>query len=181
MMPPLSARLREATRDLHARLDSSLPLLSPGLTRGQYAAFLARMLAWLEPTETHLAAVLPERLPLRRRAGAIDRDLAALGVAKPAAAPSTSLPVLASEAQAVGCFYVLEGSALGGQLVSRHVERTLGLTANEGAAYFSGDGAGTGTRWRTVCKALDDYDLERGPDVIDGARRTFSSLISWLP
>ena len=179
-MKPLSAQLREGTHELHERLDRSLPLMRPGLTRAEYVAFLSRMLAWLEPTEQRLASALNHLVAVHRRAGRLETDLAALGEPLPASAGTAALPPLATEADALGCFYVLEGSALGGQIVSRHVERTLGLDARTGAAYFNGDGAATGSRWRAVCRTLDAYPAGPAPAVVDGANGTFRSLLSWL-
>ena len=173
--------LRERTQDLHARLDSSLPLLSPALTLDQYVTFLGRMYAWLEPTERMAADLLARgSFPVRplRRAPAIEEDLADLG-GHPVSVDH-SIPRLESEAHAVGCCYVLEGSALGGQLIARHIARTLDLSSERGGRYFRGSGADTGHRWREVCLALDRYPASSPEAVVEGARRTFHSLIAWL-
>ena len=39
------------------------------------------------------------------------------------------LPPLETQADAFGCLYVLEGATLGGRVISRHIERALGLDA----------------------------------------------------
>jgi heme oxygenase len=173
--------LRERTQDLHGTLDSSLPLLSPALTLEQYVAFLGRMYAWLEPTERMTQDLLADgrfRVRPLRRAPAIVADLADLG-GRPAVL-DRSIPRLESEAHAVGCCYVLEGSALGGQLIARHLSRTLNLSTERGSRYFRGSGADTGQRWRDVCRALDEYPTISSEPIVDGARRTFQSLIAWL-
>lgn len=47
-----------------------------------------------------------------------------------------------------GSLYVLEGSALGGQLICRQLAGTLSLTPERGAAYFYGHGTATGAMWK---------------------------------
>jgi heme oxygenase len=116
----------------------------------------------------------------RSRAAHLEMDLIALAVSCPADAPAARLPAMECEAHAVGCLYVIEGSALGGQVVSRHIARSLGIDAHNGGRYFSGDGRATGDRWRQVCAALESYDTAEGSVIIDGARRTFCSLTDWL-
>jgi heme oxygenase len=180
-LTPLTVHLRDHTRHLHDALDRSLPLMRPGLTRHEYQAFLAKMLSWLEPTETRLVAWLGGRFPVRSRAVLIRRDLTALGAGRQATEAAAAVPpLLESEAHAVGAFYVLEGSALGGRVISRHLQQTLGLTADTGTAYFAGDAGGTGVRWREVCALLDRYAPPSVPSVSEGAARTFVSLLAWL-
>jgi heme oxygenase len=179
----LPVELKTRTRALHAALDASLPLVDPSLTRAQYSAFLVRMLAWLRPTERLVAERLSvARWPLepRPRAPHLETDLASLGLASPNDAPAAMVPALHCEAHAIGSVYVLEGSALGGQVISRHLTSTLGITATSGGRYFTGDGALTARRWRDVCTALEHYGSSDVATVSEGANRTFSSLLVWL-
>ena len=48
------------------------------------------------------------------------------------------------DATLLGAMYVMEGSTLGGQLIARHVELVLGLTAGQGNAHFRGHNERTG-------------------------------------
>ena len=149
----------------------------------QYTAFLVRMLAWLRPTERLLSDRLSGAawlLQPPRRAACLETDLSSLGITPAGDAPAAMVPALDCEAHAVGSFYVLEGSALGGQVISRHLTRTLGITATTGGRYFAGDGVATAARWREVCAALESYDSSDVATVTEGARRTFSSLLAWL-
>jgi heme oxygenase len=47
-----------------------------------------------------------------------------------------NLPVINSLGRLVGALYVLEGSTLGGQLISRQLNQHLGLTLNTGARFL---------------------------------------------
>ena len=51
--------------------------------------------------------------------------------------PTMNLPVINSLGRLVGALYVLEGSTLGGQLISRQLNQHLGLTLNTGARFFT--------------------------------------------
>jgi heme oxygenase (biliverdin-IX-beta and delta-forming) len=62
----------------------------------------------------------------------------ASGVARP------TVPEMTSAADLLGAMYVMEGSTLGGQLIARHVELVLGLTAGQGNAHFRGHNERTG-------------------------------------
>jgi heme oxygenase len=114
-----------------------------------FDAFLA---AW-EPT---VAAALPAPwhawLAARSRRPFLRQDLAALGIA-PADAPAR-VPALPDAAAAWGSVYVMEGSALGGQVVTRSLAEA-GLHPHRGAAYFHGWGGETPAMWRDFRATLE--------------------------
>jgi heme oxygenase len=62
---------------------------------------------------------------------------------------------LHSPEAAWGALYVVEGSALGGQLIARQLSERLGITAERGGAFFAGWGERTGSRWREFRELLD--------------------------
>jgi heme oxygenase (biliverdin-IX-beta and delta-forming) len=49
----------------------------------------------------------------------------------------------------------LEGSALGGRVISKRVKQTLGLGPATGCAYFHGLGRQTATHWSEFLTALN--------------------------
>ena len=90
----------------------------------------------------------------------------------------SELPSAATPAQVAGVMYVLEGSTLGGQLLSRHFERLLSVRPGAGGAFFAGYGARTGSMWRGFCERA-----ERDGDVVESvgpALQTFDILHGWL-
>ena len=74
-----------------------------------------------------------------------------------------------------GCLYVLEGSALGGRVISKRVKQTLGLGPGTGGAYFHGLGRQTASHWSDFLTALDmiPANSAMGADAQSGAIATF--------
>lgn len=83
-----------------------------------------------------------------------------------------------------GAIYVVEGASLGAQVIARAVMQRFGLGRENGAAFFTGDGARTGARWRRVLVWLDERDRGRcvrdADEIVAGACRTFAALSTWL-
>ena len=65
-------------------------------------------------------------------------------------------PAVATTAEFAGCLYVLEGAALGGQVLARSLASRWQRTPRTGTAFFSGDGpAATKRRWALVLDWLE--------------------------
>lgn len=161
--PPVAARLhlRDATRLLHERVEASVDLPARTRTRAGYRALLAALLGLHAPLERRLAALDWPSAGLdfeaRRKAPLLAADLRALGV-DPDAVPQRPLwPAVDGLAAGFGCLYVLEGATLGGQIIAREVERTLGLGPGSGASFFGSYGREVGPMWRAFGRALDAY------------------------
>src|SRR5580693_9409415 len=92
-----------------------------------------------------------------------------------------TLPELRDAASLLGAMYVMEGSTLGGQLIARHVELVLGLTAGQGNAYFRGHNERTGQLWKEFCHALRTNVPDSETDaVIAAAKAMFGVFGSWM-
>jgi heme oxygenase len=184
---PVHARLRRETEALHRALETELDLLAPALSIARYTAVLRAFHAYyaaLEPRLSSLAAHSAlEGFALRERAPRLRRDLAALGTASHAAgsAAAVPLPELSRVEHLAGCLYVIEGAALGGQLITRAVEQRLGLTPTRGCAFFAGDGAETSARWRAVLRWIEELAEggASGDEIVGAARETFETLACW--
>lgn len=172
--------LRGVTAAAHASIEE-LVGLGGDFDLAHYRRVLRGFDAFLHAWEPLVARSLPPALANwfepRRRGAAVRRDLAALGIAVPAPA---KLPlVLPCTAAALGSLYVLEGSALGAQVIAPRLQRSLGLDATNGAAYFAGWGAATAARWREFRDLLEatvgPHDRERA-QAAAGANATFDAL-----
>ena len=181
--PDAMAAMRQATAGQHARIESLLGL-GGAFGRGHYGCVLQGFGAFLHAWERMVAPLLPPGLDgwfaRGRRAYLVDRDLAALGLAR-LDPDSAVVPRLQGCADAIGSLYVLEGSALGGQLIAANIERRLGIHADNGGAYFNGCGKGTAARWRQY-QGLAQFHLDAHPHAReaagDAAVRTFEALIA---
>lgn len=177
-------QLRSETAQQHAAIEKQLPLLNPNLTRNAYVQLVARFWGYYAPLEAQLEHVYPIAFDGKERLKTplLERDLQSLGQSQAAFLHCTSLPPLTDLPQVLGCLYVIEGATLGGQVISRQLQTTLGLTCDSGAAFFSGYGALTGIRWRAFCNFLTETAPPLGQDktIIASANATFETLGLWL-
>ena len=93
------------------------------------------------------------------------------------------LPQLTTEEEVYGCLYVIEGSTLGGQVISRSLREHLGIHPENGGAYFSGYGMLTGPRWKEFLARLAVVAEGKGADheaITRSAVETFQALDRWL-
>lgn len=183
-------RLKRATRARHAALESRSVLLDPALSRTHYLDCLCRFYGYYAPLELRLRGSPGWKeagfdYGARYKSAQLAQDLLALGLL-PADLPGlpscSALPALKSTAQLFGCLYVLEGATLGGQIVTRHLHASLGLTPETGAAFFAGYGAQTGSRWKEFGAHLSAYALQSGAGdaIVASANSTFETLDLWL-
>ena len=178
--------LRDGTRSEHHQIERVVRLQDPDLKHDEYIRHLDRLLPFLQAAEYSLrgwAADWPPSLTIQRRfkTRLIEADLLQLGIAP--RAPGEPVPFqLATLSHAWGCLYVLEGSTLGGQVLSRHIYKTLGIHRLTGGSYFCGYGLETGPMWQAFRSSLVTF-VELGGDsqsIVSGAKHTFTALTEWL-
>jgi heme oxygenase (biliverdin-IX-beta and delta-forming) len=144
---PVLARLRAATGAEHQRLEERLdavarladPYRRGGLIR-RYAALHIPAEASLSP---HLSEIEDLEFETRRRTSQLH----------PFAGDSAPVfPAPASLAEALGMFYVLEGSTLGGRMILRDLaERGV---SDPALSFLDPYGSETGMRWRQFLAVL---------------------------
>jgi heme oxygenase len=121
----------------------------------------------------------------RRKTPLLRRDLQHRGFSREqidALPLCPALPDASTFAHVLGCLYVLEGSTLGGQILSRHFARVLDLDAQRGAAYFCSYGERVGEMWRSFGQMLSTQatSVTIENQMIEAARSTFETLEAWL-
>jgi heme oxygenase len=187
----LRDKLRSATREHHARLERGLDIPDSIGNAGDYTRLLARMYGFYAPLEARLRSfddALREHglcVQMRLKTHKLDLDLHALGwsVHAVCALPlCAELPRLATEADALGCLYVLEGSTLGGQVIARRVRKVLQIDGDAGLAFFQAYGARTGQMWRRFVDGLNAYPATDAQleQATRSARETFTAMERWL-
>lgn len=183
--------LKEQTRTLHAEAESSLALEKRLANQESYTRFLSRMLGYYTPMERLIARIadasdLGFDLVERQKTSLLRTDLAALGqtTSQIAALPlCTRLPTIKIRAHIFGCLYVLEGSTLGGQIIRREVQRRLGLTPENGCAFFAGYRERTAAAWQQFGEAIKDFAAkhpEQQGQIINAAKETFERFGEWV-
>ncbi|MBX3619626.1 MAG: biliverdin-producing heme oxygenase [Rhizobacter sp.] len=181
--------LRARTRAEHAQIEALLRLTEP-MSLARYAGIVGGFHEFLLRWEPRLAAALPPHLrdwcDARRRSAFAADDLQHLHRRTPAATAEAAHAAveslgLSDTASALGSMYVIEGSALGGQVIEPLLHRHLGPTAERGARYFHGHGEATGAMWRdfrsVIARELGSSDAAVH-QACSAARRTFRGLAS---
>lgn len=174
-------RLREETAAVHKRLEARLDLMSPQLSIARYTRILQAFLAFFEIWEAALTRDCPAEFAQlwegRRRSHLLHADLANLGSAPDLRlAGAVPLPPLFDAGTWLGAVYVLEGSRLGGQHISKHLEKNFGWHGGTGYSFFHGDKHDVATHWRALLSVLEAH-CQWSNQITEGAHRTFSSLL----
>ncbi len=176
-------RLKRETLAEHERVERSMPVMGDGLELATYIATLQRLygfvLGWEQWAAQSTCAAVQTLLAGRRRSDQLRADLHHFGAELPPDVyPGPALSA-ASQAQVLGCLYVMEGSTLGGQFIARHVEAVLALAPGVGDAFFRGYGEATGAMWRQVKDALESLPEAAADEVIDAAKILFHDFARW--
>jgi heme oxygenase len=183
-MSGLPERLRAETQAQHQQLEAAFALPR---TRQEHRQRTAMFFGFLEPLEREIAVTLGEAHPLttgRVKSGWLHADLRAHGLSEAdiAGLPRCDhLPDVSTPEKALGALYVFEGATLGGQIISRHLEKELGYTSGEGYRYFQSYGPETGRRWREFRSFLQQpVSASTADHTVATAGETFSKLHAWM-
>ncbi len=183
-------RLRQATADAHAAIESHSVLLDPGLSRVTYRACLRRLFGYYAPLEGRmLRSQAWHRAGLaygdRHKTPQLAQDLAALGVTPEELAQAPlchGLPDLRTTARLFGCLFAIDGGTLGGPFVTRHLPARLAVTPQSGGGFLGGCADPTGLRRQAFDMHLTAFARASDADdeIVAGANATFETLDRWL-
>ncbi|KXS52800.1 MAG: heme oxygenase-like protein [Marinobacter sp. T13-3] len=190
---PLNRQLRAATHEAHVRLNRH-PLLNlitrPSLDIPTYTMILQLYCQFYQAAEALIRDALANGLAdfdysHRYKATWLAQDLeyfersSGLNGNQP---DPVELVAPRNQAELVGIMYPLEGSTLGGQVISKHLLRNLGITRNTGGRFFNGYGKETPQFWeefqRFACHAVSCPDEQ--DRACDYARYLFEQLEAYL-
>lgn len=177
--PVILQRLRAETQPYHEALEQNefnQALTAGTLTPAATERMLSKLYGFLLPYEAQLRRhdFGPEwQLELRQRAHLIREDLP-LADALPLC---PTLPPLTTRAQLLGALYVLEGSTLGGQVITRQLAKA-GIGQRR---YFAGHAERTGPLWKSFCQLLAaEATDDNAAEIVESASRTFQALHAWI-
>jgi heme oxygenase len=199
---PISIRLKETTRPQHDAIEANSSLenvTSKDLSKEHYIDILKKFYGFHKSVEKVMeqfpewAAVNEDfgfDITARRKFNDLVTDLKYLGVsdeeiqALPVVADFPDcMPEMKTFGHVLGCVYVLEGSTLGGSIISRHLNESLGVDAENGAKYYNSYGGAIGKMWKQTKAMLDGY-AEKNPhhadDMVEAAQQVFARLDAWM-
>lgn len=178
--------LRDSTADCHKQLELnslSQALLSNNVNKTIYCSYLIQLYSFVNGFEQYIYPELGQHflnIPLRKKAFFIEEDLKAHGIAFDKHAlleegffrntyPDIYL--------ASGALYVLEGSTLGGQIIVKHLQKTM-PSGSINATYFSGYQHKTGSMWKEFLQQLTalPQSTQQEEQIIKGAITTFKII-----
>lgn len=182
----LSDKLKEETKVNHQQLEKVLIVkLKSVRSKNEYAEILKLFYGYFGGLEVLIDKVIDTGLlpdsERRRKTAALARDLEDLGSEIAAKASGTALPAINIHLQALGALYVIEGSTLGGTIISKMMQQQLNLTGG-GLSFFSGYGEHTTRMWDTFKEILDQQaqNPEQEAVVIAAANETFLKFGEWF-
>ena len=182
--------LRQNTQPLHHALEQtamSQLLLSPKLDRSTYVRILYGFygaFSSLEKMVEEMANLYKmdelEGLLDSRAAQAMEDIRYLTGTFDASLLPGSSLPFAArSVPEALGVVYVMEGSKLGGKVISKHLSQTIGVSPAEGGRFFAnteGSGMEGWKLFKLRCSAHADNHPDHTKAIIGSANSTFGYL-----
>ncbi len=182
----LADSLKEVTAGVHSQLEKKMDIMSHLNTRSDYLELVKKFYQYYLSVEPILKNFSP-RLPMegREKLPLLTKDLLNLGLsgADIEALTKAPIPSLQSLPEAIGALYVLEGSTLGGQVISKHLQNKLQITPDSGGAFFWAYGNKTMPMWLSFKNFLNSDDtagLQENPKVLESAKETFLSMEKWL-
>jgi heme oxygenase (biliverdin-IX-beta and delta-forming) len=188
---PFSQKLRSATTACHKALEANpvaKVLMSPTVTLGAVDHYLKGMYGVVKGFEQSVFPMLENSLPQvneRRKTKLLEANLS-ISIEEidrlpciPAIMFTTQYDTLL---KAWGGMYVLEGSTLGGQIISNHLQRVLGEKMVSRTSYFIPYGSQTGSMWKSFLQYFSEAATAGGDEeeIIDSAVQTFSLIDNWL-
>lgn len=180
--PALLESLRAATHDAHEALHvhpALVDLTSASLGRDGYTHVLRKFYGFHQPFEQALGGdSVPglDDVTVPHVTALLAADLRYWSI-DPATVSLRRIDSMSVEDK-IAYLYLREGSALGGQQIARNVRQVFSL-GDDGAAFFSGRGRGTGPAWKAFCGRLSDLDVD-AQTVAMSAARLFGALDIWL-
>ena len=177
----LSTILKEQTLDAHRALEKILiPHLKAIKTTEDYVKILQRFYRFYAPLETQILKNLPSDLIadylLRRKSECLANDIQSLTVEVYSPISLTNSAVsINSVAEALGAMYVLEGSTLGGNIISKLIMKSLTMSDVASLTFFTGYGSETMAMWEKFKMILNSYPLDNAQRsmVVYSANQTF--------
>lgn len=179
-----ATELKKETAAAHQQVEDWLiPKLQALTSPQEYVQLLNMFYGFFHPLQTCIGTYITpdvlEDISYRRSAGWILLDLQAMGCQLQHIPECNHLPIINSLPRALGALYVLEGSTLGGRVISKMLQKNKHLQLTEKCLhFFEGYKEETGHRWKTFVAALNRRT--EVPQITEAANETFFLLKHWI-
>ncbi len=163
----LSNHIKNNTQLLHRRVEKPLAkrLFSPDFNLDQYSEILDAFLVLHRHFEQQIKKFHRVEALLRNRSKILwlEADLAALRQlgANSVVTPFAELTPLSSTEEAFGALYVLEGSTMGGQIISQQLAKHSFIDQKKHLRFFNSYENQVHLMWQELLSALNDYGSSR--------------------
>lgn len=184
----LRKRLQEETKSLHDEIEQS-PLLKKipqrEITLSDYQLLIQKFYGFITPCEDLIDSLTCKSIiENRKKKPWLEQDLHALKISNNNDVKLSlclDLPALSEYEQVLGYLYVMEGSTLGGQVITKMLKSQLQITLDQGCRYFHGYGDKTKIMWNDFCLDLCSItSIEQQNKIIQSAIDTFKRLHEWM-
>lgn len=191
MSNPIHKRLKKLTKPFHEELENCVfpqKLANGKMTQGEYRDYLKMMHRFHSQTEPFFLEYsewddFGIDIHSRLRTSFLEEDLKSLG-ADTAHTVSLKVKKPVSFAESAGMLYVLEGSTMGGMILSKKADE-LFFDRLKGSCsrYFSAYKEETIPKWQEYCSFLNHYNIshpETEDEIISGACSCFMTVKRFL-
>jgi heme oxygenase len=172
----LIEKLRKETKPYHDRLDQHIvlsKLTSTKVSLEDYKKYLKLFHGIHAILEIEISNTIEAKLPFEKRLPFIEKEMGALSIEKN---DLTIDMIEFSKWSALGGYYVLEGSRLGGTFIAQHLSKNLALNNHE----FSFLKQKPSYSWKSVLSAIDSVEEQHHGEIVKGAKLTFQFILSYV-
>ncbi|WP_165761300.1 biliverdin-producing heme oxygenase [Niastella koreensis] len=175
-----SVAIKSATALAHAKTEKALiHHIKCIQTEREYGRLLSCLYAFNAPVEQLLEPWVKPVLAdydERRKSNRLLHDLHTLGLTTPPA--YKRLPVIKDLFAALGCFYVLEGSVLGGVIIKKIIREQCPKLPDNAFGFFSGYDQQNGLQWQKFLAQFDSLlnDADKKSAAITAANDCFKQF-----
>lgn len=167
-------KLREGTRELHEQVEAqnlAKQILDHSIDLETYKLLLLQNFMAYQATETAIKQFLPGYSGKKHEQ--LRQDLEQLGVSAEIDSKYDSFQCC-SKAEALGAAYVVEGSALGGLLLAKNLEKCKGLDSVGQHHFFNGNKDSL-KDWNSFKALLEEHEFSKAEEneALEKAKETF--------
>ncbi|WP_026898186.1 biliverdin-producing heme oxygenase [Daejeonella oryzae] len=175
----LSEKLKKETLESHQALEKVLiQKIKSVNTLEDYSEILNWFYNFYSPIESQVDQYISENIlndySQRRKSASLAHDIISVNGTLPENPRQTGVQI-ENVYDALGALYVMEGSTIGGSIISKMISDRLGLQNKEFLTYFNSYGENTMSMWKSFKESLDQFPAtgEQQLRVVKSANNTF--------